>query len=187
MSANFEQAIPVVMAHEGTDANPWVDDPADPGGETIWGWSMLTIRKLGLRPRDLGLNLDEFVPGCLKAVTKETCEELYRRHFWLHFAYGRILGQKPATKIFDAAVNMGDHRAHQLAQAAAGLGVNQQDGVLGMISIGSINLMDPQDFVNSYAVQLAAFYRSIAVGPKAKFLSNWLKRAAWGSTLQPAQ
>lgn len=187
MSASFEQAIGVVMAHEGTDANHWVNDPDDPGGETIWGWSMLTIKKLGLTPRDLGLNLEAFVPGCLQAVTKDTCVELYRRYFWLRFGYGRILEQKPATKIFDAAVNMGDHRAHVLAQAAAGLSVPQQDGVLGMISIGSINLMDPQDFVNSYAVQLAAYYRSIATGAKAKFLGNWLKRAAWGSSLPPAQ
>jgi lysozyme family protein len=181
----FEPAVQVVLAHEGTDSNHWVDDPDDPGGETIWGWSMLTIKRLGLTPRNLGLNLDEFVPGCLKQVSKETCIFLYRSYFWLPMGYSRLLDQKVATKVFDAAVNLPRHgpfdAAHKLAQAAAGLPVGQQDGVLGMISIGCINLMDPSDFITQFSAQLAAYYTSIAVGPKAKFLGTWLKRAAWGT------
>lgn len=182
--STFEQAIPVIMAHEGTPTNFWVNDPDDPGGETVWGWSMLTIKRLGLQPNDLGLPYRSFFPGVLKEVSRATCESLYRRYFWAQYGYQNIDDQTAATKIMDAAVNMGPGRAATFAQNAVNkLGGNVGvDGKLGKISFAAINACDPKDFVKAYAAEMEAYYRRIVDrSPRlGKFLKNWLKRAQWG-------
>jgi len=182
--SKFEDAIPVIMAHEGTDTNFWVDDPADPGGETVWGWSMLTIKKLGLTPQDLGLPQLVFTPGCLKAVSKQTCQSLYRKFFWNQLGYQNVADQTAATKMMDAAVNMGPKRAAEFAQRACNaLGAALDvDGSLGTKSWAAINACDSEDFVRAYADEMSAYYlRIIARNPSlAKFQKNWLRRAQWG-------
>lgn len=184
--SSFEQAIPVIMAHEGTPTNFWVDDPADPGGETVWGWSMLTIKRLGLKPRDLGLPYDDFFPGCLKTVSRATCEHLYLVYFWLKYGYQNVADQTAATKMMDAAVNMGPKRAAEFAQRAANsLGAQLKvDGALGPKSFAAINNCDPKAFVQAYAGEMAAYYlRTIERTPSlGKFKKNWLRRAEWGVT-----
>jgi lysozyme family protein len=184
--STFEAAIPVIMAHEGTDTNFWVDDPADPGGETVWGWSMLTIKRLGLTPHDLGLPHRDFFPGCLKAVSKETCRQLYRRYFWNQYGYQNVVDQTAATKMMDSAVNMGPKRAAEFAQRACNtLGASpalKVDGQLGAKSFAAINACDPEDFVRAFGDEMTAYYERIIVRNPAlaKFRKNWLRRATWG-------
>lgn len=182
--SNFDDAIPVILGHEGTDTNFWVNDPLDAGGETVWGISMLMIKREGLQPVDLGLSIPQFTPGCLKAVTKETCKKLYKRLFWDRFGYGTVQDTKAATKIFDSAVNMGPSRAAKLAQAAlVSLGKTVAvDGNLGPKSIAAINQCDPQEFVNALGEEMKKFYLAIvqAKPSQNKFLRAWLKRARWG-------
>lgn len=191
--STFEAAIPVIMSHEGTDKLFWVHDPADLGGETVWGWSMLTIKRLGLTPQDLGLPHRDFFPGCLKAVSKETCKQLYRRYFWNAYGYQNVVDQTAATKMMDAAVNMGPRRAAEFAQRACNtLGANPQlkvDGSLGEKSWAAINACDPVEFVRAYANEMSAYYKRIVEARplNAKFLKNWLRRAQWGVQSDPAQ
>lgn len=182
--SKFEDAIPVIMGHEGTDKNHWVNDPADPGGETQWGWSMKTILELGLKPNDLGLQQRNFTTGCLKLVSKSTCESLYRRFFWNRYGYGAVGDQTAATKMFDAAVNMGPKRAAEFAQRACNaLGAELVvDGGLGAKSYEAINACDPQAYIQAYADEMTAYYhRIIDRNPAlAKFENTWLARAQWG-------
>jgi lysozyme family protein len=189
--AKFEDAIPVIMAHEGTDKLFWVHDPADLGGETVWGWSMLTIKRLGLTPQDLGLPHRDFFPGCLKAVTKQTCQQLYRKYFWNQYGYYNVVDQVAATKMMDAAVNMGPKRAAEFAQRACNtLGASLSvDGSLGPKSWAAINACDPVEFVRTYGDEMAAYYKRIVEARplNGKFLKNWLRRAAWGVQPTPAQ
>jgi len=183
--STFEAAIPVIMSHEGTPTNFWVNDPADPGGETVWGWSMRTILALGLTPRDLGLPQSTFTPGSLREVSKATCERLYKAHFWNKYGYGRAADQTVATKLMDAAVNMGPKRAAELAQRAAnGLGASLEvDGSLGDLSFAAINACEPRAFIQALAGEMAGYYdRIIARNPDlAKFRKAWMRRAAWAS------
>jgi len=178
--SKFEDAINVILVHEGG----WVDNPADPGGETQMGWSTSTIRKLGLTPRDLGLDQDEFTPGCLKAVTQATCIRLYRQYFWDKYHYQLLADQVVATKIFDCSVNCGPGRAATMAQKAAAA-CGQQiavDGSLGPKSCAAVNAVPAQTFVHAMADQMRSYYNGlVAARPSlAVFKSNWLKRAAWG-------
>ena len=182
--STFDLAIPVIMSHEGTDTNFWVNDPADLGAETAWGWSMLTIKRLGIKPRELGIDQDDFTDGCLKKVSKVACQNMYRKHFWDKYGYGSVNDQTAATKMFDAAVNMGPKRAAEFAQRAATALGHQclVDGDLGPKSYAAINACLGKDFVKAYADEMTKYYLAIiAARPlNAKFKKTWLKRAQWG-------
>lgn len=171
--SRFEDAIPVVMQHEGG----WVDDPDDLGGETMMGWSTLTITKLGLKPRDLGIDQDEFTHGCLKLMKASTAEDLYRKHFWDRYGFAAIVDQTAATKCFDFAINAGPGNAATVAQRACGATI---DGLWGPQTFARINAT--HDFVRAMATEMANYYESIIKArPKnEKFRSNWMRRAAWG-------
>jgi lysozyme family protein len=173
--SKFETAIPVIMKHEGG----WVNDSVDPGGETNYGWSMLTIKRLGLHPNDLGLNQSEFTPGCLKLMSANTAITLYRKYFWNKYAFEAVMDQTSATKMFDAAVNMGPRRAIGFAQRACQIAV---DGIMGQVTVAAINKMNGEDFVRAYAKQMTSYYESIIVRNPSlvKFKNNWMKRAQWG-------
>ncbi len=183
LMADFNFAVEVILAHEGTDTNYWVNDPKDPGGETVWGWSMSTIKNLGLKPKDLGLSIEDFAPGCLKMVSKDACRNLYRKFFWDKPGYGKLTDDVVATKIMDIAVNCGPNRAHKMAQTTANkLGQNLVvDGQLGNKSYAGINACTPKEFVAAIAAEQLAYYQSIVVSRPALgvFLHNWTKRAGW--------
>jgi lysozyme family protein len=178
--STFELAIPVILKHEGG----WVNDPHDLGAETNYGWSTLTIKRLGLTASDLGIPGPMFATGYLKPMTEATAVKLYRKYFWDLYGYGRINDQKAATKLFDLSVNCGPKRAHTMAQKA----INRLqmdvdvDGDLGPQTVGAINSRNPQAFVNELCDVALEYYQAIvkARPQNAKFLNNWTKRSGWG-------
>jgi len=179
--STFEQAIPVIMQHEGG----WVNDPSDLGAETNFGWSTSTIKSLGLTAADLGVPGPMFSPGYLKPMKPEVAIALYRKEFWDKFGFGAIIDQTAATKCFDASVNMGPRRACKNAQGAVNCllpGKLFVDGAWGPMTFGAINALDPKKFLKAYSVTLAQYYEDIIVDrpANAKFRNNWLKRAKWG-------
>ena len=175
--SNFDQAIGVILAHEGG----WVNNPSDPGGETSMGWSTPTIKTLGLTAEDLGVPGPLFVPGYLKTMPQEAAVRLYKKYFWDKYGYEHIKDAKVATKIFDTSVNCGPQRAARIAQRSANsLGMMlKEDGSLGDFSFEAINKCEPSAFLEQFRKELADYYLSlIAANPKlAVFKSNWLKRA----------
>ncbi len=179
--AEFGPAIDVILKHEGG----WVDDPADPGGETNFGLSMLIIRREKLKPSDLGLAGETFSHGSLQAMTEAAAREVYRQLFWDRFGYGQIADQAVATKVFDCAVNMGPTWGHRLAQYAANeCGASpalEADGFLGPKTFSALNAVNPRVWLKAMCAQMAARYRLIAAArPRSvKFLPCWLRRAAW--------
>jgi lysozyme family protein len=201
MSATFDQAISVVLAHEGG----WVSNPVDPGGETNFGISSLMIAREGIVAADLGLDpatqmptltlvngkphLEVPQPDYLKPMTVDAAKDIYRRFFWDKYHYDQLDDQTVATKLFDACVNMGAKHAHPIAQAAAndctGWPGLTLDGILGNASMTAIDACDPQEFIKIMSDRLASYYQDLVVQtPKLRiFLKNWLKRAAWG--IQP--
>lgn len=173
--STFEDAIPIILAHEGG----WVSNPADPGGETNYGISTLIIEREGITNEDLGLPPGR-EPGWLKALSVDAAKSIYKRLFWDKYGYGQIEDQKAATKVFDCSVNCGPGRAHVFAQDVAGVHV---DGILGPVSYAAINAIEPQSFVNAFGAEMASYYNNlVAKKPTlAIFLRNWLRRAAWGT------
>src|SRR5690606_26803467 len=82
----FRRAVEVVLAHEGS----YVNDPADPGGETKFGISKRQYPDLDIA-----------------SLTREQAVEIYRRDWWDKYGYGRLASPAIATKVFDLSVNVG--------------------------------------------------------------------------------
>lgn len=149
--ARFEDAIGQVLSDEGG----YVNNAADPGGETKYGISKRRYPNVDIRD-----------------LTVQQAEDLYRRDFW---KFDGITSQAVATKLFDSYVNM-EHTAIKLAQEV----VNAiPDGVYGPKTEAAINAMDPVQFLNRYRVFLVQHYEDIVTNNPAEavFLKGWLKRA----------
>lgn len=193
--ADFERAFDVMIHHEAFQRRDgtwiyWVDDPDDSGGQTAWGWSMLTIQREIKSGRmveaDLGLTLPLSDPRCLATMTLATARKLYRAHFWEPLMCGAIDDQRVATKVFDFGVNAGKWRTILFAQET----VNQlnrvcelaEDAQVGPLTIAGINTVEPDKFLVEFGRRMEAHYRDQVVKKpaNAKFLEKqWLPRAHW--------
>jgi len=151
--SNFDEAIGFVLANEGGLSN----DPADPGGLTNFGISQKQYPALDI-----------------KNLTREDAVQIYQDDYWNKFQYSDITSQRVATKLFDAAVNMGPVRAVRLLQLAANV---QADGVLGVQTIAAVNAADESTLMDEFKAQLAKYYCDLN---KPEFMLGWLRRAVRG-------
>jgi lysozyme family protein len=181
MAADFEQAVKVVLKHEGG----WVNDPTDPGGATNWGISLRYLKTVGDRDGDGHLDGDIDNDGDvdwqdIKLMTVDQAKAFYKAGWWDANRYFDF-AQPVATKIFDTAVNTGSKRAHMLAQKACNhLGFKLRvDGELGPASRQAIRALDPIALLKELRQQQADFYEDlIAAKPKfKKYRMGWLRRA----------
>jgi lysozyme family protein len=157
--ARFEDAIDHILGNEGG----YVNDPADPGGETNFG---ICRRQYP--------NLD------IAHLTRAEACAIYERDYW--FCDG-IHNQAVATKVFDMAVNMGRNTAVRLLQRALlGLGNTGLtiDGIFGPATLALTNASPAEPLLAALRHQAADRYRALAdKNPKLlKFLHGWLARAA---------
>lgn len=174
--ANFKEAYDITAKYEGG----YVNDPADAGGETIFGiarnaWPNLNMWKI----------LDEYKQKNLKGKELENAchanndfirevETVYHTQYWFEIWGDKIENQKVANAIYDFAVNTGVNRAVRYAQLASGCNA---DGVMGNKTLEAIN--NCEDFTNKYADLRCKFYTDLANKRPSnkKFLNGWLKRA----------
>ncbi|MDO8532600.1 MAG: glycosyl hydrolase 108 family protein [Dehalococcoidia bacterium] len=152
---SFETAIDRVLAHEGG----YVNDPADPGGETNFGISKRTYPDLDI-----------------KTLTREQAIEIYRRDWWERYGYER-LPDAIGEHLFSFAVNMGSHMAHRLLQISVrdvGLDI-EVDGVLGPYTVQQANAYrHPDVLLLLLKCGAVNYYRSLQ---KPRFLAGWVRRA----------
>jgi lysozyme family protein len=159
-SDKFFKAFEYLLKHEGG----YVNDPADPGGETRYGISKQSYP-----------NLD------IKNLTLDQAREIYFRDFWSRGKYEQIEDENIAIKLFDLAVNVGINQANRLIQRALRAAGTQivEDGIIGPITLAAINKADPTDLLAALKSESAGYYRLIAnANPsQQKFITGWLKRA----------
>lgn len=172
----FDQAIPVILAHEGGYSN----DPDDPGGET----------NFGITQKDLTEHMKFFTcfPKDVKDLTQVEAEYFYKRIYWDEYNYNSIDSLPISTKIFDMAVNMGPHEAHELVQRAlqyCGYISLKVDGILGGATLEAINETclhgREEDLMYELINESKWFYEHLVEEKPIlkKFLNDWLKRAEW--------
>lgn len=177
----FDQALAVVLAHEGG----FVNDPNDPGGATKFGISLRWLKEIGDLDGDGrldgDLNLDGHIDiDDIKLLTRDNAAAFYRAGWWDKYGYGS-LPPAVASKVFDLAVNMGGPQAHKVLQRAcraAGKPI-VDDGLLGPVTRAAIEERSPAALVIAMRSEAAGFYR-VLVGQKPTlgvFLNGWLKRA----------
>lgn len=150
--ADFNFAITIVIRNEGG----YVNNPADPGGETKYGISKRSYPSVDI-----------------KNLTVDQAEDIYRRDFWI---FGGIVEQSIANKLFDMYVNE-KHSAIHVLQSVLGIAA---DGVYGKMTEAAVNAVkDVTNFLSNYRAALAQHYRDIvqAKPSYAVFLNGWLRRA----------
>jgi len=154
--STFEEAIGTILTHEGG----YVNHPSDPGGETNFG-----ISKRSYPEEDIA------------NLTQQRAAEIYESDWWNRYGYARINSQRIATKVFDLSVNMGSKWGHRILQRAVRAAKGHtlvEDGILGPVSIASINACNPYMLHAALRSEAAGYYRSLG---KAEFIKGWLNRA----------
>lgn len=95
--ADFEQAVALVLKHEGG----YVNDPTDPGGETNFGISKRSFPALDIR-----------------SITRDQAARIYRNEYWSEINGYQISDQSYANSLLDFAVNCGTVAARFAATKA---------------------------------------------------------------------
>lgn len=177
MNDYFNQAIQVILAHEGG----YSDNPNDPGGPTNFG---ITQASLDEHWKALGL------PRAVQSLTLEDAKAFYLKVYWEANHYDAINAYAVATKLFDMAVNLGSEKATRLAQETAsqlGYGI-AEDGILGKDTLATLNTLIEDGKTTVYLQLLCNnqcnYYQTLVQSnPKlGVFLKGWLNRAQYPFT-----
>ncbi len=160
--SGFNQALPVILKHEGG----YVNDPDDPGGATNKGIIQKTYdawrRSKGLRQK------------AVRGISDNEVESIYHERYWV---VGKCdaLPWPASLAHFDACVNHGPKNAAKLLQRAAGV---TDDGAIGPLTLAAVAAMNRRPLVNGMLWARLAFYEAIARRRPAsrKFLLAWLSR-----------
>ena len=146
---NFDDAFTRLMGSEGG----YVNNPADPGGETNWGISKRSYPDLDI-----------------KNLTRPQAGAIYLRDFW------NVIGDAhPAIKfqVFDFAVNSGVQTAIRKLQSAIGAA---DDGHWGPLSAARLAGMDLNDVLMRFMAQRLRFWVKCSAWPTMG--AGWINRSA---------
>lgn len=160
----FARAVLRVLGHEGG----YVDNPADPGGETNFG---ITKRQYP--------DLD------IAALTQADAVAIYYRDWWQRYRYSELPGPIGA-KLFDLAVNIGpDHAVKCLQRALRACGRRvAEDGTVGRETTTAVGAANQLAMLAALRAEAAGYYRALAAIERGRrpdgdreFLDGWLNRA----------
>lgn len=113
---NFDTAFTRLLGNEGGYSN----NPADPGGETMWGVTKRVAVASGYT-------------GEMKDLPQDFAKGVYRRQYW-EAVKADQLPETISFDVFDAAVNSGVSQAVKWLQRAVGA---TPDGVIGPATIAA--------------------------------------------------
>lgn len=123
---DFEKAVQIILRHEGG----YVDNPADPGGETNFGISKRAYPDLDI-----------------KNLTEAEAVEIYRRDYWDAIRCDEI-PDFMRLMVFDTAVNQGRGVAVRYLQAVSGADI---DGIVGPQTLARANALKLRDGLLRFA------------------------------------
>jgi len=147
----YEDLIGRVLGHEGG----YVNNPADPGGETKYGISKRAYPHIDI-----------------PTLMRGQAIEIYRRDFWIP-VQGDKLPAVLAFQVLDAAINHGAGNAVRWLQRAAKVA---DDGVIGPMTMAAIARADPADLVLLFNAERLDFYCKLATFET--FGRGWSRRVA---------
>lgn len=151
---SFDDAFNRLIGNEGG----YVDDPRDPGGETIWG---ITRR----------VALAHGYTGAMLNMTRDQAKRIYLSSYW------NVIGPDvhPAIKfqVFDFAVNAGVETAIRKLQQACEVAT---DGRWGPISAAALQAMPVDVVLMRFAAVRLQYYTSLSTWPT--FGKGWTRRIA---------
>lgn len=156
--STFDSCLAFTLSEEGLNS----DNPLDPGGRTRKGITQRTYDAWrdahGLPRQDVW------------SMPDQECHDIYEQEYW-EPSHANVLEPPLALCVFDAAVNMGIHKATELLQEAIGVPV---DGIFGPVTLEKANAMDIGDAVRFYHNRREMAYR--AMSGFGRFGHGWLNR-----------
>ncbi|MDX8534272.1 glycosyl hydrolase 108 family protein [Mesorhizobium sp. VK25A] len=159
MDRNFARALSLVLKSEGG----WSDNPADPGGATMKGVTLVNFR--------------HYVKGDatradLRAISDDQVATVYRRFYWDTVA-GAELPDGIDYAVFDFAVNSGPGRAARYLQAVLDVG---QDGRIGPATLAAARAKPAGVVIDALCDSRLAFLEKLPTWPS--FGRGWSARVA---------
>lgn len=148
----FDTAINRILSHEGG----YVNHKDDPGGETNFG-----ISKRSYPNEDI------------KHMTHERAKSLYKRDFWEPIK-GDSLPNSLAFQLLDFAINSGTKTAVRHLQRAMGVAI--EDGIMGPITLGTVNSFAVHDLVQLLLAERLDYYTRLSTFNT--FGRGWSRRIA---------
>jgi lysozyme family protein len=155
MISNFQECLDLVLKSEGG----WVNNPADPGGETNLGVTKRVWVEYVGHPVD-----------SLKKLTKDDVAPLYELKYWRP-CYCEVLPRGLDFVVFSMGVNAGPGRSVKLLQCAIGC---VPDGVIGPRTRELISSSNGADIIQKFSTARREYYQSLKTFPI--FGKGWLLR-----------
>jgi lysozyme family protein len=152
--SHFDQAFTDLLGHEGGYSN----NPADPGGETMWGITADVASEHGYT-------------GKMIDMPQEVAKRIYAESYWLS-AFDR-LPYKVAFTLFDAAVNSGVGQSVRWLQRALHVA---DDGKLGPITLAAAIQANPEMLLLSFNGERLDFMTRLSTWQT--FGKGWARRIA---------
>lgn len=151
----FDDAFARLMGHEGGYSN----NPADPGGETMWGVTARVARRQGYA-------------GPMRDLPIDTAKQIARAEYWEPLRLDD-LNASIRFDLFDACYNSGQTQAVRLLQRALGV---KDDGILGPVTTAAAAQMDPGRLVARFNGWRLDFMNNLPTWPT--FGRGWAQRIA---------
>ena len=148
---DFKQAIDRVLGHEGG----YVNNPADPGGETKWGISKRSYPSVNI-----------------VSLTRDQAVEIYKKDFWDKINADQLY-DGVAYQALDFAVNSGIGTAVRALQRALNVA---DDGHWGPITATAAKSVSESDQIMRILAERLDFMRKLKNWPT--FSSGWVARIA---------
>jgi lysozyme family protein len=156
--SDLRKALEHVFEIEGG----WVNDPDDPGGETKYGVTHITLAE--------AVEL-EIVPKntTVKSLTIELAEKIYQAMYWNKCKCDEL--PWPLNMyVFDAAVNQGVGAAIKMLQRVCNVA---QDGIIGKVTVASAKNLSHEQQCLYMAFRAQRYFGTRGFD---KFGNGWLKR-----------
>jgi lysozyme family protein len=151
--SSFDDAFTALIGNEGGYSN----NPADPGGETMWGITERVARGWGYT-------------GDMKDLPLDTAKAIAKKLYWDPYQCDQF-DPRIGFQVFDAAYNGG--RPAQWLQQAAGV---KADGVIGSITIAAVRAADPMKIIMRFDAYRLQYLGNLPTWPT--FSHGWANRIA---------
>lgn len=152
MSA-FDDAFVALIGNEGGYSN----NPADPGGETMYGITARVARAQGY-------------PGPMIDLPLDAAKRIAKAWYWDRY-YCDQFDPRLAFQVFDAAYNGGKPVAW--LQSAVGV---EADGIMGPVTLAAIGAADPLKVVMRFLAYRLRYFGDLSTWPQ--FGHGWANRIA---------
>lgn len=152
---SFDECFTRLMGHEGAYSN----NPADPGGETMWG---ITKR----------VAVENGYTGAMADLRQDQAMAIARSAYWLPVK-GDSLPEGVAFDVFDGAYNSGVGQSVRWLQRALGVA---DDGVPGPVTLLAANNANGADLSRKFNGQRLMFMTQLSTWPT--FGKGWARRIA---------